>query len=291
MVRQGQAKQRQAVQKYRRDVRQAEQKINREIQAHNRKARRAIDQYNSDVRAYNRQVNANKTRIQSALKKLGRATVTTRYNVLHTSTQTLNDAYIGLREQPSAPVSSDKLDVLRSYAELENANSLDVTNALLGEASEEEATEEDLAVTAITSELSRIADDLDSRWNGAVYALSPRNPDAARHFCTSAREIITTILDVKAPDTEVLAANPDCAKAHDGTPTRRALIHHCLERKGLADDGLEIFVNEDINNVIELFKALSAGTHGPAGAYGLAELYPLKRRVEDAILFLAKIVD
>jgi len=36
---------------------------------------------------------------------------------------------------------------------------------------------------------------------------------------------------------------------------------------------------------------LSAATHGPAGAYGIAELVPIKQRVEDAILFLAKIVD
>ena len=224
-MRQAEAKQRQAVQKFQRDVRQADQKINREIQEHNRKARRAIDQYKRDVRAYNRQVEANRSRIRSALQKLSRATVTTRYTVLHTSTRTLNDGYIRLREQPSALVSREEFEVLRSYAEQENANSLDVTNALLGEPSEEEATAEDLAVTAITSELSRISDDLDSRWNGAVYALSPSNPDAARHFCTSTREIITTILDVKAPDAEVLAANPDCAKTHDGTPTRRARIH------------------------------------------------------------------
>ncbi len=50
-------------------------------------------------------------------------------------------------------------------------------------------------------------------------------------------------------------------------------------------------MDEDINNVVELFKVLSAGTHGPAGKYGMNELYPLKQRVEDAILFLAKIVD
>jgi hypothetical protein len=65
-------------------------------------------------------------------------------------------------------------EVLRGYAEQENANSLDVTNALLGQLREEEVAEEDLMVTAITSELNGISTDLGGRWNGAIYALRVR---------------------------------------------------------------------------------------------------------------------
>lgn len=279
-IRQAEAKRRQAV-----------QKLNREIRQHNQKVKRVVDQYNRDVRSYNAKVRANKARIQRALQQLSRLQVTTRYAVLHTSVRTLNEAYVRLQQQSRTAALGADYDTLIGYAEQENANSLDVTNALLGGPAEEEPREDDLAGTAITSELRQISTDLDRRWHGAVYSLSRRNPDAARHFCTSSREIITTILDVKALDAEVVALMPDCDKTPEGAPTRRARIHYCLQRKGLADQALETFVEEDINNIIELFKVLSAGTHGPAGKYGLTELFPLKQRVEDAIFFLAKIVD
>ena len=102
---------------------------------------------------------------------------------------------------------------------------------------------------------------------------------------------MTTILDLKVPYAVVEAAHPNCQKTPEGTPTRRARIDYCLTRKGLGNDALASFVDSDISNVVDLFHILSAGTHGPAGKYGLVELHPLKRRVEDAILFLSKIVD
>ncbi|WP_312794617.1 hypothetical protein [Tianweitania sp.] len=39
-----------------------------------------------------------------------------------------------------------------------------------------------------------------------MYALNPVNTDAARHFCTSVREIFTEILDRWADDKAVVAA-------------------------------------------------------------------------------------
>ena len=290
MVRQAQARRRQAIQKFNRELRQVEQKINREIQQRNQRRKRAIDQYNRDIRAYNRQVETNRARIRSALQTLSRIQVTTQYTVIYRSTQLLSQSYARLRDESVGVASSKEFEILRGYAEQETANSLDVTNVLLGETPEEDL-DDDLALSAITSELAQISGDLDHRWHGAVYALSPRNPDAARHFCTSAREIMTTILDLKAPYAAVEAAHPGCQKTAKGTPTRRARIDYCLARKGLGDDALASFVDSDIGNVVDLFHVLSAGTHGPASKYGLDELQPLKRRVEDAILFLSKIVD
>ena len=68
--------------------------------------------------------------------------------------------------------------------------------------------------------------------------------------------------------------------------TNRAAPSYWLKVESLVG-----FVDADITKVVELFNVLNAGTHGPAGKYGLVELYPLKQRVEDAILFLAKVVD
>jgi Predicted pPIWI-associating nuclease len=54
---------------------------------------------------------------------------------------------------------------------------------------------------------------------------------------------------------------------------------------------MEGFVNQDIDNVIELFNVFNQATHGAAGRFGIHQLVSIKKRVEDGILFLAKIAD
>ena len=70
--------------------------------------------------------------------------------------------------------------------EQEHANGLVTANYLLNNEIPEENTED----IALGDKLFKVSDDLGNRWKGAVFALNPNNPDAARHFCTSAREII-----------------------------------------------------------------------------------------------------
>src|SRR5690606_20761285 len=127
-------------------------------------------------------------------------------------------------------------------AEGETANSVAVLNALVGQPDTADQPEEadSLTSTVISGELAEISPDLDKRWRGALYSLSPRNPDAARHFCTSSREILTSILETSAPDEEVLSANPNADLTHDNRVTRRARIRHCLERRGNYDLALEV---------------------------------------------------
>ena len=89
----------------------------------------------------------------------------------------------------------------------------------------------------MTSELASFSMDLVSRWTGALFALNPTNPDAARHFCTSAREVLTSILDIAAPDSAVLEASPNCELTPQGTLVavprsapavpKRCFGHHC----------------------------------------------------------------
>ncbi len=122
------------------------------------------------------------------------------------------------------------------------------------------------------------------------FSLSSSNPDAARHFCTSAREILATILESAAPDDQVIAGNPDADITPEGSVTRRARIRHCLDRRGTYDADLETFVDDDLENVIELFRDFNDGTHGGAGRFDLRQLGAIKKRVEDAILFLYRIV-
>ena len=58
----------------------------------------------------------------------------------------------------------------------------------------------------------------------------------------------------------------------------------------ITDDALEKFVEQDVNNILELFRVFNDGTHGSAGKFDLPQLNKIKKRVEDGIMFLAQIV-
>ena len=137
--------------------------------------------------------------------------------------------------------------------------------------------------------LSLISKDLDDRWKGALFSLNPANPDATRHFCTSAREIFTEIFDSKAKDADVFAVFPNCDKTDRGNATRKSKIRYFLRRKGLIDSDVEDFIEKDMQNILELFHILSTGTHGEAGKYTFSKLATIKKRVEDGLIFLCDI--
>jgi hypothetical protein len=181
-------------------------------------------------------------------------------------------------------------DDLFELAEGEAANSVQSLNALLGTPTENVEAHDGLRHTSLTHELRELSPDLDQRWRGALYALSPANPDAARHFCTSSREILISVLDNEAPDEVVLHGVANCPLTDEGRPTRRAKIQFCLERKAVAVPELVEFVDEDLENVASLFGVFNTGTHGRAGNFDLATLASLKVRVEDAIKFLHRLV-
>lgn len=294
MLRQAQQKQKRAIDDYNRKVNQHNKKIvddyNREVRRVNQHNKQVVDNYNREVRAHNSRVRANQQRLRSELAKLSRQPTTTRYTVYRTSVQTLHRSYEQLDQHTETRVSNPAYDRLVDFSEREVANSLSVTNALLGESGADEAGDE-LENAALTDELRKISVDLDDRWQGAVFALNPRNRDAARHFCTSAREVITQILDIKAPNSEVLEIFPgEIISKERPIPTRRAKIKFFLHRKGMADSALEDFVEEDVNNILELFRVFNDGTHGSAGTFDIPQLTKIKKRVEDGIMFLAQIV-
>ncbi len=130
--------------------------------------------------------------------------------------------------------------------------------------------------------------DLHNRWKGAIFALSPQNPDAARHFCTSARELFTEFIECKAPDSLVFEYNPDCERTKQGNATRRAKMKYMMRKLDM-DDSVIKFADANIENILELFHVLSDGTHGAAGRYEYLKLMQVKKRVEQGINFLCEI--
>ena len=278
-LRQAQTKQRQAIQKLNSAVRTH----NNKVRQYNSERRRAIDAYNREVRSYNARVRANRSRLRSALQSLSTRTFTVRYTSSHTSVAALHSAYERLDNSDANPFLSD-------LAERDTANSVTVLNTLLGDNSHVQVGDGELTSTKLSESLSRYSTDMQDRWSGAIFALNPRNSDAARHFCTSAREILADILNSEAPDSDVLSRFPDCQVTQQGAPIRRAKIHYCLDRGGLTNGALEDFIDVNINDLSVLFKDLNTGAHGPAGRFSLPQLTAIKTRVEDAIDFICEIV-
>lgn len=259
----------------------------RQAEAKARKAQRdierAVNNHNREARAYNARVRANRQRLQSELARLNSQRSIKRFTVTQTSTLALHTAF---REvDAEADLWDVRGQLLADLAEGETANSAWVANTLLGEAVEDEELED----TALTNELSAISTDLDQRWKGALFALNPRNPDAARHFCTSSREVIVQMIDLKAPDNAVLATNP-AARLPDGRVARREKINYLLTQHGANHASLGNFVEADIDDVMNLFKMLNSSTHGEAGKLDMTALRALKLRVEGAVRFLSAVI-
>ncbi|WP_220451288.1 hypothetical protein [Nocardioides dongkuii] len=255
---------------------------------HNRKVKRAVDGYNREVRAHNNRVRANRQRLQRELRRL-ESQPTTVHVTYRTSVQSLTRSFERVdtlvEEQGSTQSGVD----LAELGEGEAANSVGVLNALL-DTSPDVGDDPSLRVPSLAEELGTFSDDLVKRWQGALFALNPANPDAARHFCTSAREVLTLMLESSAGDREVLANNPDCELTPNGTPSRRAKVRFLLARKGIVEQEFEDFVEADLDDVIALFKAFNGGTHGEAGKYTVRQLVAMRQRVESAIKFLHRVI-
>lgn len=279
-IRQEQRRQQQG---FKQAVNKAERDVNRKLQQAvneaNRKNKRAVDEANRK----------NQRRLQQELRRLA-STSTTRYVVYRESVVTLTSRFSaidGAVEAGRWVGGNDLLDL----AEGEAANSVEVLRALDGTGDARDGQDEHaLQVTTLDVELSAISTDLAARWGGALYALSPRNPEAARQFCTSAREIVTSILDIEAPDDVVLASDPSVQLTDDGRVVRRAKVDHLLKRASAYDPTLADFVDADVANVLTLFRVLNDGTHGSAGRFDLVQLGAIKNRMEDAVRFLHRIV-
>lgn len=206
-----------------------------------------------------------------------------------TSVETVQRSYQTLETRADADVYGNRFDQFLDLSEREAANSVSVINALEGEQSENESGEIGLN-SSIDHILDAISQDVRDRWQGALFSLSPKNPDAARHFCTSARELLTEILERFAPDHEVKTAMPNCDLTDQGKPTRRAKIRFFLHEKGIADDAVADFVETDMENVVQLFRLFNDGTHGSSGRFEHTQLLAIRARVEGAVAFLWSVI-
>lgn len=292
-LRQLEQKQKRAIDAYNREVRA----FNQKARQHNQKVNQAIgqlnrdiDRYNAAARSHNQRVRANRDRLRRELQRLANTSSQPRLVEYRTAVDRTQASYERLEHHAEGGTLGEGYNALLDLSEREAANNAAVMNALLGDSTSDEPQAEE-SNPSLLAFLKSISDDLAARWKGALFALNPQNPDAARHFCTSAREVITQVLEIKAPDEVVFAALPGCDRTDRGNATRRARITYFLKRKGLADDYVAEFVESDMTAVVRLFNEFNSGTHGPANTFTQAQLKAIRKRVEDAIAFLAHIID
>jgi hypothetical protein len=99
--------------------------------------------------------------------------------------------------------------------------------------------------------------ELVSLWLGAKESINSNNPDNARHFNVSLRELYTHVLHKLAPDKEIKcwSANPD--DFEDGRPTRAARLRYIYRE--VNDDSSGTLIKKFISFSLELNKS----THKP----------------------------
>lgn len=197
------SQQRQAINRYNQQVRQHNQRVAQNV----RDINSAISRYNREVQTHNNRVRSQQQRLRSETSRLN-AHSTTRHVQFRQSVVRLSAAYDRLDQWSTGAAPTPQENFFADLSEREAANTVGVFNALDANdqdvaGSEEHESASDLQQTRIVDEIAVVSEELDSRWRGALFSLHPRNPEAARHFCTSVREIFTQVLEMKAPDTSV----------------------------------------------------------------------------------------
>lgn len=281
MVRRAQQKQRQAINKVNQEIR----KHNQDVRRQDQKRKQAINKYNSAVRTHNSRARTHNNRLKAEISRLNSQASSARFKSSVRSAYSVASHYERMDERANTDTFSTKHNELLDLSEREAANSAASINALMGEPTQVEEADN----PKLMSFLASISLDSVDRWKGAVFALNPQNPDAARHFCTSAREVIIQILDKAAPNSVVEENFGDCEYTDRGDLTRRTKLKYLLNVKNISDNDLAEFIDVDIDDVLSLFKVFNDGTHGTAGKYNSGQLSVIKKRVEDCLGFISKV--
>lgn len=263
---------------------QALRKLNTAVRKYNSEVKKQVNSYNKFARKYNASVRHNRQIIEREARKLNSHSngQTSSYR---TSVATMQQWYHSVNQAYGEGVEiTPEQNHILDLVEEEQASSLITANAIENDS----VPETDTQNIELGNKLQAISADLHNRWKGAIFALSPQNPDAARHFCTSAREIFTEFIECKAPDKKVFAYNPSCERTAQGNATRREKIRYMMRNADMDNSVIE-FADANIQNILELFHVLSDGTHGAAGRYDFNKLIQVKKRVEQGINFLCEI--
>lgn len=264
-------------------MRQAQRKAERQMQSEiNRATRKYENEMNRERQKYNAAVRHNQQLINCEIDKL--KSHTTAQSDYLASIYAMYRLYTIVRNFYTDNNITSEQDYIINLVEQEQVNGLITANVV----EYRDFPTESIKDEEIGDELLLVSKDLYNRWQGAIYALNPLNPDAARHFCTSVRQIFTDFIESKAPDAEVFAYKPDAERTKQGNATRKEKIRYMMRDLEMEDCVVD-FADADIQNILELFFIFNGATHGEAGKYEFAALLQVKKRVEQGIHFLCGI--
>lgn len=137
---------------------------------------------------------------------------------------------------------------------------------------------------ALEDLLSELDERLVTPWRGAVNAILSENPDRIRHAAVSMRELFTQILDILAPNSEVIGWSHDPNHLHDGRPTRRArLLYICRNSN---HQGFSKFLEKDIDSYLGMTSLFQTGVHSLDSPFSDGQMIALRVRIEGAIRLL-----
>ena len=298
---------------YNRKVNQHNAKVKRDIDNHNREVKRhndrliqqrkqdikkvndynkkQVDDYNRQVRQYNNAQRNQRSQLKSAIQKFNQSQnsfTTSKTSTVYTqSVVKLENSYEILDSYNQVNNIEDN-SLLVDCPTQETSNSVQLYNSITGVDQGDILDPNDLKRTIVEDKLYKISTELGKRWKGAIYSLSPGNPDAARHFCTSVREVFIQLFEIKAPDIEVLNFNPNC-ELYNGKPSRKEKIKYILTSQSNSNEHLVSFIDADVDDLLTLFRTLNNGTHGSVGTFTVQQLLKLKKRAEDSIVFISAI--
>ncbi len=122
---------------------------------------------------------------------------------------------------------------------------------------------------------------------GARQSLDSANPDHARHFATSLRELFTHVLHTLAPDDKIRAWSTAPEHYGKGRPTRRArLLYIC---RTLNHEPFSTFIEKDIDAGLEFLQLFQRGTHEVVPKYADIQLRIMLVRMESLLRFMLEI--
>ena len=226
-------------------------KIQREAKRAENQFKQSFNNYNRAVRHYNTNIRNARNKIQRELNRMQSTyTIKTNYSI---STRVVHDLYMKVNNSYNN-VNID--ENIFNDIENEDANNLELGNVVLNNY-EVEHSDINLDESNISEKLIKISTDLENRWKGALFSLNPNNPEAARHFCTSTREILKVLIDDGIKDKEVITTNPECERTNNGTPTRKEKIKYAMNKKGISNELIIEFTNNNIENTVSLINELS----------------------------------
>lgn len=300
------AQYKQMVAKYNREVKQHNAKVKKQFDEYNRAEKKRVSDYNKQVNSYNKSVNkainvynrqvrqynsaqkSKRIQLNSNIQKFNQSITTSSPSttILRESTQVLESRYQKLSVYTENNELNNNSSLLLDHPVQETNNSIQLYNSISGNDLGDFIQPSELQWSPVEDSLYSISAELGKRWGGALYSLNPQNPDAARHFCTSVREIFIQLIELKAPDENVFGLIPNCG-LHNGKPNRRSKIQYLLTLKSIESSTLCDFVEADIDDLLEFFKTLNDGTHGGAGKYDVQQLLKIKKRAEDSIIFIS----